>query len=242
MSSRGSTCRPYHTLLPQPGRCGPDGRSNASGMSDEVLRASVGAGSVSRWARRAARCAGRTLLGFGAATALAQAQQLRPSTKPSSSSAGAMVSLLLTLPRCYRMALRELNCAEPLRFPPAAVHCPSIKPLPSARFLSVQATRKEDRKRIGVIGGGTAGIGSLIGILDVPAEARASWSIELLEKRDRVGGLWYKDPNDGVRPPTIPQSPAYPLLHTNTVSPSPHFRAPSHPLTPTSSLRSHPRQ
>lgn len=84
--------------------------------------------------------------------------------------------------------------------------------------MSVHAPRR-DKKRIGIIGGGTAGLGSLIGILDVPAAARKEWSIELLERRADVGGLWFKDPDDGVRPPNIPESPAYPLLHTNTVRP-----------------------
>jgi len=129
---------------------------------------------------------------------------------------------LLPKPASYRMALRELNSSSRLPLWPASASapplCQPIKPARQTRLLSVHAAQPNHRpKRVGVVGGGTAGLGALIGILDVPEKARAGWEVELLERRADVGGLWNKAPGE-VAPPVIPASPAYPLLHTNTVS------------------------
>lgn len=138
---------------------------------------------------------------------------------------------LLPKPASYRMALRELNSSSRAPLWPsgsAPAGCLPLKPPPHVRLLSVHAARQDEgqgqgrvqrqSKRIGVVGGGTAGLGALIGMLDVPERAREGWAIELLEKREDVGGLWFKQRENDVRPPVIPDSPAYPLLHTNTVS------------------------
>ncbi|KAI5478827.1 FAD/NAD P-binding domain-containing protein [Pseudohyphozyma bogoriensis] len=77
-------------------------------------------------------------------------------------------------------------------------------------------------KRIGIVGGGTSGLGALIGLLDLPESVRRHWSIELLEKRPGVGGLWLAD-DKPCNPLTIPDSPAYPGLHVNTPNPTMTF-------------------
>jgi ribulose 1,5-bisphosphate synthetase/thiazole synthase len=45
-------------------------------------------------------------------------------------------------------------------------------------------------KSILIVGGGTAGLGSLKTFLDVPARIRRDWDIVLYEKRDDIGGVW----------------------------------------------------
>lgn len=45
-------------------------------------------------------------------------------------------------------------------------------------------------KRIAIVGGGSAGLGVLRALLDLPQEIRAAWEIDLYEQRDNVGGIW----------------------------------------------------
>ncbi|KAI8971157.1 FAD/NAD-P-binding domain-containing protein [Trametes punicea] len=89
-------------------------------------------------------------------------------------------------------------------------------------------------KSIAIVGAGSAGLAILKTLLDLPLETRQSWEIVLYEQRRDVGGLWLPDPPGPLpRPPRLPESPVYPLLHTNTPHPTmtyPNFTYP--PLTP----------
>lgn len=60
---------------------------------------------------------------------------------------------------------------------------------------------RPQRKRIAIVGAGTAGIGALIGLKNVPEEVRAGWEIDLFERREDVGGVWFPD----YEPPVAPK-------------------------------------
>jgi hypothetical protein len=45
-------------------------------------------------------------------------------------------------------------------------------------------------KSILVIGGGSAGLGALKVLLDIPSHARSKWEIVLYEQRHDIGGIW----------------------------------------------------
>ncbi|OSD02500.1 FAD/NAD-P-binding domain-containing protein [Trametes coccinea BRFM310] len=90
-------------------------------------------------------------------------------------------------------------------------------------------------KSIAIVGAGSAGLAILKTLLDLPSDVREGWEIVLYDQRRDVGGLWLPDPPGQPlpRPPELPESPVYPLLHTNTPHPTmtyPHFTYP--PLTP----------
>lgn len=96
---------------------------------------------------------------------------------------------------------------------------------PIAEDVSPQPT-----KSIAIVGAGSAGLGALKAILDLPEETRAGWEVILFEQRRDVGGIWLPDPDDfHPSPPEIPGTPLYPMLHTNTPAPTmtyPHFPFP----------------
>jgi len=45
-------------------------------------------------------------------------------------------------------------------------------------------------KTVVIIGGGSAGLGALKALLDLPHDIRASWNISLFDEREDVGGVW----------------------------------------------------
>ncbi|KAI0823164.1 FAD/NAD-P-binding domain-containing protein [Trametes gibbosa] len=89
-------------------------------------------------------------------------------------------------------------------------------------------------KSIAIVGAGSGGLAILKTILDLPAEVRESWDIVLYDQKRGLGGLWLPDPPGPLpHPPVLPESPVYPLLHTNTPHPTmtyPNFTYP--PFTP----------
>ncbi|KAI0373813.1 FAD/NAD-P-binding domain-containing protein [Pilatotrama ljubarskyi] len=89
-------------------------------------------------------------------------------------------------------------------------------------------------KSIAIVGAGSGGLAILKTILDLPLDVRVGWDVVLYDQRRDVGGLWLPDPPGPLpRPPELPESPVYPLLHTNTPHPTmtyPNFTYP--PLTP----------
>ncbi|GBE85212.1 FAD/NAD(P)-binding domain-containing protein [Sparassis latifolia] len=89
-------------------------------------------------------------------------------------------------------------------------------------------------KSIAIVGAGSGGLAALRTILNLPEDTRAGWEIVLYEQHRNVGGLWLPDPPGyDARPPELPESPVYPLLHTNTPHPTmtyPNFTF--RPLTP----------
>ncbi|KAJ3557315.1 hypothetical protein NM688_g1537 [Phlebia brevispora] len=91
-------------------------------------------------------------------------------------------------------------------------------------------------KSIAIVGAGSGGLAVLKTLLDLPEEVRASWDIALYDQRRDVGGLWLEDPNP-PHPPTLPETPLYPRLRTNTPHPTmtyPGFTfPPKTPLFPT---------
>ncbi|KAH8091649.1 hypothetical protein BXZ70DRAFT_473777 [Cristinia sonorae] len=88
-------------------------------------------------------------------------------------------------------------------------------------------------KSIAIVGAGSAGIAVLKTILDLPEERRANWRLVLFEQRSDVGGVWLPDP-DEPNPPTLPETPLYPLLRTNT--PHPTMTYPGFPFPPNTPL------
>ncbi|GAA5878117.1 hypothetical protein JCM1840_002247 [Sporobolomyces johnsonii] len=85
-------------------------------------------------------------------------------------------------------------------------------------------------KSIAIVGGGTGGLGALIGILDLPEEVRKGWTIDLFERRKDIGGVWLPDPNPSQSKGKLPETPLYPALHTNT--PIPTMTFPTLPFPP----------
>ncbi|EGN95030.1 hypothetical protein SERLA73DRAFT_77046 [Serpula lacrymans var. lacrymans S7.3] len=88
-------------------------------------------------------------------------------------------------------------------------------------------------KSVAVVGAGSAGLAILKSLLDLPEDARKGWDIVLYEQRRDVGGIWLPDPNP-ARPPELPETPLYPLLHTNT--PIPTMTYPGFPFPPNTPL------
>lgn len=74
-------------------------------------------------------------------------------------------------------------------------------------------------KSIAIVGAGSGGLAVLKTLLDLPEEVRSSWEIVLYEQRRDVGGLWLEDPLP-PHPPTLPETPLYPRLRTNTPHPT----------------------
>ncbi|KAM0748925.1 FAD/NAD(P)-binding domain-containing protein, partial [Meredithblackwellia eburnea MCA 4105] len=91
-------------------------------------------------------------------------------------------------------------------------------------------------KRIAIVGAGSAGLGALAALQTLPEDLRSSWTIDLFEERRGLGGIWLPDESPPP-PPTLPETPLYPLLRTNTPHPTmtyPGFPfAPNTPLYPT---------
>lgn len=92
---------------------------------------------------------------------------------------------------------------------------PFLEPHPSGVDASQGNEKTVDSPiSILIIGGGNGGIGSLLGLLAVPEEYRKNWTIDVVEKRDNVAGVWY--PQNDITDSVLPDTPLYPLLHTNT--------------------------
>jgi cation diffusion facilitator CzcD-associated flavoprotein CzcO len=94
---------------------------------------------------------------------------------------------------------------------PAADHAP---PSASEAYLQPDIT-----KSIAIVGAGSGGLAILKALLDLPEAVRSTWEVVLYEQRRDVGGVWLPDPNT-PQPPHLPETPLYPLLHTNTPHPT----------------------
>ncbi|PFH50860.1 hypothetical protein AMATHDRAFT_192475 [Amanita thiersii Skay4041] len=75
-----------------------------------------------------------------------------------------------------------------------------------------------DSKSIAIVGAGVAGLSMLKTLLDLPEQQRTTWDIVVFEERANIGGIWLPEPSPKP-PPEIPETPLYPLLHTNTPIP-----------------------
>ncbi|KAF9219777.1 FAD/NAD(P)-binding domain-containing protein [Gyrodon lividus] len=84
-------------------------------------------------------------------------------------------------------------------------------------------------KSVAIVGAGSAGLAMLKALIDLPEELGGGWEIVLYEQRTDVGGIWLPDPQP-VHPPFLPETPLYPLLHTNT--PVPTMTYPGFPFSP----------
>ncbi|KAH9487022.1 Flavin-containing monooxygenase FMO GS-OX3 [Psilocybe cubensis] len=85
------------------------------------------------------------------------------------------------------------------------------------------------RKSVAIVGAGSAGLAMLKTFTELDTFVNNSWEVVLFEEREHVGGVWLPDYND-VHPPEIPETPLYPLLHTNT--PVPSMAYPGFPFPP----------
>ncbi|KAF9481035.1 FAD/NAD(P)-binding domain-containing protein [Pholiota conissans] len=106
---------------------------------------------------------------------------------------------------------------------------PSQEPLYSEKNGILPAPSKS----VAVVGAGSAGLAMLKTLLDLPTQTREGWEIVLYEERENVAGVWLPDPRN-VTPPEIPETPLYPLLHTNT--PVPFMSYPGFPFPPKTPL------
>ncbi|KAF9263242.1 FAD/NAD(P)-binding domain-containing protein [Marasmius fiardii PR-910] len=94
---------------------------------------------------------------------------------------------------------------------------------------SAQGHSDVSHKSIAIVGAGSAGLGILKTILNLPEDLRSGWDIILYEQRRNVGGIWLPDPNP-PDPPNLPETPLYPRLMTNT--PHPTMTYPGSPFPP----------
>ncbi|GAA5915817.1 hypothetical protein JCM8208_006874 [Rhodotorula glutinis] len=104
---------------------------------------------------------------------------------------------------------------------------------PSDKVGAERLERDPVKKRIAIVGAGTGGLGALIALLDLPEEVRRGWTIEVLERREDVGGIWLPD-DDAHSDGSLPATPLYPALHTNT--PVPTMTFPNFPFPPNTPL------
>ncbi|KZT04455.1 FAD/NAD-P-binding domain-containing protein [Laetiporus sulphureus 93-53] len=95
--------------------------------------------------------------------------------------------------------------------------------------------QRDATKSIAIVGAGSGGLAALKTILDVASNINANWEVVLFEQHRNVGGLWLADPpGSEPDPPELPESPVYPLLHTNTANPTMTY--PHVPFPPGTSL------
>ncbi|KIP05566.1 hypothetical protein PHLGIDRAFT_25039 [Phlebiopsis gigantea 11061_1 CR5-6] len=97
----------------------------------------------------------------------------------------------------------------------------SLLPLSSTLFQNPQQSIVPplSSQSIAIVGAGSGGLAILKTLLDLPEDVRSTWEIVLYERRKDVGGLWLEDTRP-PSPPRLPESPVYPLLHTNTPHPT----------------------
>lgn len=101
--------------------------------------------------------------------------------------------------------------------------------IPGLTFDHEISSEPQVSKTIAVIGAGSAGIAALKALMDLPSSIAQNWNITLYEQRGDVAGVWLPDPRP-VSPPSIPYTPLYPLLRTNT--PVPFMTYPGFPFPP----------
>jgi len=64
-------------------------------------------------------------------------------------------------------------------------------------YLSVQEPLQQlqheirPHKSVAIVGAGSAGLGMLKTLLELPDAMRDGWEFSLFEERDNVGGIWY---------------------------------------------------
>ncbi|GAA6035456.1 hypothetical protein JCM8097_000263 [Rhodosporidiobolus ruineniae] len=105
---------------------------------------------------------------------------------------------------------------------------------PSSAPLTASTPSPTKRnKRIGIVGAGTGGLGALLALLDLPQEYREGWTVEVLEKRQDVGGIWLPE-NTGELGEATPETGLYPALTTNTAVPTMTFSG--YPFPPATAL------
>ncbi|KAF9234989.1 hypothetical protein BU15DRAFT_89735 [Melanogaster broomeanus] len=85
------------------------------------------------------------------------------------------------------------------------------------------------QRSVAIVGAGSAGLAMLKALVDLPDELTGGWEIVLYEQRRDVGGIWLPDSRP-AQPPVLPETPLYPLLHTNT--PIPTMTYPGFPFPP----------
>ncbi|GAA5863813.1 hypothetical protein JCM8547_006073 [Rhodosporidiobolus lusitaniae] len=111
------------------------------------------------------------------------------------------------------------HTSSPSSSPTFSLSSLSLSPPLESTEKHLPSTFTSKPKRIGIIGAGTGGIGVLLAMLDLPEEVRREWTIEVLEKRGDVGGVWLPDEKEHG-PDDLPDTPLYPALHTNTAIPT----------------------
>ncbi|KAG6828709.1 hypothetical protein H0H92_007017 [Tricholoma furcatifolium] len=72
-------------------------------------------------------------------------------------------------------------------------------------------------KNVAIVGAGSAGLAMLKSLSEL--QETYNLNIVLFEERHSLGGVWLPDASPAP-PPRIPETPLYPLLHTNTPVPS----------------------
>ncbi|KAI6010755.1 hypothetical protein F5J12DRAFT_718454 [Pisolithus orientalis] len=95
--------------------------------------------------------------------------------------------------------------------------------------LPPDGSQRDASKSVAIVGAGSAGLAMLKSLLDLTIETRADWDIVVYEQRRDVGGIWLPDPSPPP-PPELPETPLYPLLHTNI--PVPMMTYPGFPFPP----------
>ncbi|KIJ51715.1 hypothetical protein M422DRAFT_203031 [Sphaerobolus stellatus SS14] len=106
------------------------------------------------------------------------------------------------------------------------------KHLLSSNFPS-EINGNEGTRSIAVIGAGSAGLGMLKSLVELPEETKQRLDFVLYEEREDVGGVWLPETTP-VYPPEIPETPLYPRLRTNT--PVPSMTYPGFTFPPNTSL------
>ncbi|KAF8556465.1 FAD/NAD(P)-binding domain-containing protein [Imleria badia] len=83
-------------------------------------------------------------------------------------------------------------------------------------FSAPRPQASNGNKSIAIVGAASAGLAMLGALVDLQDD---TLDIVLSEQRRDVGGTWLPDPQP-VHPPVLPETPLYPLLHTNTPVPT----------------------
>ncbi|EIW79297.1 dimethylaniline monooxygenase [Coniophora puteana RWD-64-598 SS2] len=84
-------------------------------------------------------------------------------------------------------------------------------------------------KSVAIVGAGSAGLAAIKALVDLPEKVLSNWEFVVYEQRWNSGGVWLPDTRS-YEPPELPETPLYPLLHTNT--PVPSMTYPNFPFPP----------
>ncbi|KAF4605132.1 hypothetical protein EYR40_003915 [Pleurotus pulmonarius] len=86
-------------------------------------------------------------------------------------------------------------------------------------FTTNWTQQEPEHKSFVIVGAGSAGLAMLKTLSDFPATRRGDWDVTLFEQRRNVGGIWLPE-QETTSPPSLPETPLYPRLHTNTPVPT----------------------